>query len=197
VTLNAATPAGIAPGQMIVLRGSDMPATTAAGILFKQGAAPEVPASYVFTASPNLVIARSPAGLAAGAATVRSATATATTASLPVTIGETPAAPLLTGLRATCSSGSNITTVVANQQVFVLADGVDTAGTTIVWTPGGGGPALTTASAFTTGGPGAICTETHVPAALSAGSWSLQIRTKVGVADSPLSNAVGITIIVP
>jgi hypothetical protein len=187
----SATPAAIAAGQMIVLRGTGMPATGASGILFNQGG-PDLPASYTFTAGSTLVIARSPGGLVPGPATVRSTDGVTTTAPFPITISATPGAPVLANLRSACG-GPDITSVTPSQQVFVLADGVDTSNTTFVWTPAAGAPIVTTTD-YTTGGPGYVCTATTAPAGLTTGAWTLQIRVQVGFNTSPLSNGIAVTV---
>jgi hypothetical protein len=185
-TLNAATPLRIAPQQMVVLRGSDMPATAASGIVFNQNGT-DLPAGYVFLASPTVVIARSPAALVPGPATVRSANGTTATPALSIAIAATPGAPVLYALKASCD-GPNLTSVTPNQEVFVLADGVDTSGTSFVWTLGD--RTVVTPAGFTTAGPGSICTQTHAPASIIPFSWTLQIKTTVAGVDSPLSNAI-------
>ena len=92
--IGSATPSTIGAGQMIVLRGANMPATAASGILFSQDGADDLPASYTFyQPSSDLVIARSPAGLVPGSATVRATNGgDISTPPFPITIGEVPGA---------------------------------------------------------------------------------------------------------
>ncbi len=195
-TIASTSPATIAPEQMIVLRGANMPATSELGILFNQGG-PDLPASYTFTAGPTLVIARSPVLLVPGPATVRSADGIATTPAFPITITAIPGAPVLTALRGVAGcGGADISSVTAAQQVFVLADGVDTFGTTFIWTPSEG-PALESALQSTTAGPGGAMCQTTTTPALTSGAWTLQVRTTVGASTSPSSNGIAIAVPFP
>jgi len=174
-------------GQMLVLRGGGLPATSGAGVLYNQGG-PDIPSNFAFTAQPNVVIARTPTGLAPGPATVRLTNGVTSVGPFSITISPTPGAPILRAVQGSCS-GAPITGVTAGQQIFVLADGVDTSQTTFVWTIEGGGASAQAATDFTSGGTGgAVCTATTVPATLTVGSWALQAKTLVGASFSPLSN---------
>ena len=104
---------------MIVLTGVNMPATTAGGIVFNQGGA-DKPAQYLFYPSPTyptttVVIARSPSNLVAGPATVRSVSGPLSTRAWPITIVATATPPVLRGLRASCASTTDLTTIVPGQ----------------------------------------------------------------------------------
>jgi hypothetical protein len=201
--LGAATPPAIAPGQMIVLRGRDMPATGASGILFNQGAG-DLPASYLFFSAPDptneVVIARSPAGLVPGPATVRSAGGPLATLRLPITISSVPGAPVLRALKGSANcAGPDLTSVSPGQTVYVLADGVDTSHTTFYWTTSSEGEpiSLTTGTVATMAGPGSICTQSSAPTAqagFTGGTWSLAITTTVGASTSPLSGSIFFTV---
>jgi hypothetical protein len=194
ITLNEASPATIAPGQMVVLRGSDMPPTAATGVLFKQGAGPDLPASYVFYAQPDVVIARSPGGLTPGPATVRATGAGGTTTTIPLTIQAAPAPPRIFGLRATCSASSDLASISPGVAIKILADGVDTAGTTIIWRRQIDSFTIQVPATSTTAGPQSICTETVAPAGLTSGGWDINITTTVGGSTSAQSNGVGIIV---
>ena len=189
LTLNAATPAGIGAGQMIVLRGSDMPAALASGILFNQGGG-DMAASYAFYATPNIAIARSPVGLVPGPATVRSANGSASTAPVPITVLPAFGAPVLTAVNSGACNGSTATSVSSGNTIYLLADGVDTAGSTVVWTSAVGSP-ISVPVGTVSGGPGSVCSWAVAPA-LTSGNWTLQIRS----GSSPLSNGVGIIVAV-
>jgi hypothetical protein len=181
-------------GQMVVVRGVGLPATSASDVRYIQGTT-NVPAHYVFSADATLVIARTPIGLAAGPATLR-LTNGVVSLDAPIAISSTPGAPVLASVRSTCA-GSDISTVAAGDLVYVLADGVDTSGTTFIWTRTSDSTQLTSSTNFTTGGPGSVCTQTTAPAGLTSGAWTLQIRTQVGFATSPPSNAIGVNIPTP
>lgn len=199
VAIASATPAAIGAGQMIVLRGANMPATAASGILFNQSGVDQA-ASYVFTADSSLVIARSPNGLVPGAATVRSAAGPTSTPAFPITISTTPGAPLLTAikLQAGCA-GPDVTTIegpTPGQQVLVTADGVDTSNTFFVWTEVGGSGITTVAPGdYTTSGPGSVCTASTIPTAIAGGTWTLQLYVRVNGVDSPVSNAITVAFV--
>ena len=193
--LGAAAPSAIAPGQMIVLTGVNMPATTAGGIVFNQGGA-DKPAQYLFYPSPTyptntVVIARSPSDLVAGPATVRSVSGPLSTRAWPITIAAAATPPVLRGLRASCASTTDLTTIVPGQTVYVLADGVDTAGTTFLWRNFDNSVTLPTTPASTTGGPDSICTVGTAPTAagFTSGNWHLEITTTVGGSTSGNSGA--------
>jgi hypothetical protein len=193
--LGAAAPPSIAAGQMIVLRGHDMPATSAGGILFNQGGS-ETAASYLFFSAPDptneFVIARSPATLVPGPATVRSASATSSTRPLPITITALPAPPLLRILGNSCTATTDLTTITPGQPVYVLADGVDTLGTTFLWRNADNSVTIPTTPTSTTAGTGSICTVGNAPAAaagFTSGSWHLEITTAVGANSSPNGGA--------
>ena len=192
-TIASTSPATIGPGQMIVLRGTAMPASGPANIVFNQGG-PDQASDYTFYATPTLVIARSPTSLVAGPATVRVTNGETTTPTSAITVTTGPGAPVLAALRSACG-GPDITSVGPSQTIYVLADGVDTSGTSFIWTPAEG-PTLVTGTNFTTGGPGYVCTQTTAPAGLTPGQgpWTLSITTTVASTQSPQSNAIGITV---
>ena len=137
----------VAPDQMLTIRGSGLPAVTAGDVLFQQGAS-EWPASYLWWAHPTDLIARLPTGvLVPGPATVRvkNPGGTVFSAPFPITISAAPGAPVLVQLTDGCNSGPSISSVTGGQLVSVNADGIDTTGTTLVWS---GPPAVGDDGAF-------------------------------------------------
>ena len=70
ITSVSPTPTATGAGQMLTIRGANLPATGAADVLFSQGG-PEVAATYTWTAGSTQVIARLPGSLTSGPATVR------------------------------------------------------------------------------------------------------------------------------
>lgn len=190
----AAVGSHVSEGQMVVIRGTNLPVNGESSVIYTSGET-ELTASYLFSGNSNLVIARTPGGLPPGPGTIRISNGFSTTPAYPVTFSGTPGAPVLTSLRNECN-GADINEISAGQNVYVLADGVDTSNTRFYWTQVGGDFELTAESNFTTGGPGSVCTQTTVPGGLTGGAWELRITTRgSSMPESPRSNVI-LTLIV-
>ncbi|MCX6553022.1 MAG: right-handed parallel beta-helix repeat-containing protein, partial [Acidobacteria bacterium] len=155
--ITSASPQPVAAGfgQMLTVRGTNLQATAAGDVLFSQGGG-EVAASYMWGANSTMAIVRLPETLTPGLPTsvrLKNGPGTAFSNSFPITVSLTPGAPVLAALLGACNTGTetNVTSVSSGQQVYVLADGVDSSGTTFVWTSPLG-TVLTTPGSSTTGG---------------------------------------------
>ncbi len=190
------TPTATSFGQMLTIRGVNLPATGAADVLFSQGG-PEVAATYTWTASPTKVIARLPA-LTPGPATVRLKNPgnTVSTAPLPITISATPAPPVVTLFEAGgCAgggavTGTPLTSVSSGQGVSIEADGIDSSGVT-VWFTASTGATFSMPAACTTGGStGGVAASFVMPPFPAV---SIRITTTTAGGTSALSNPVAVT----
>ena len=79
-----------------------------------------------------------------------------------------------------------------DQTVYVIADGVDTAGTTFLWRNFDNSLTLPTTPGSTVAGPQSICTVGTAPTAaagFTSGNWHLEITTTVGIKTSANSGA--------
>ena len=186
---------------MLTINGVSLPATGETDVLFNQGGS-DVTAQYLWGASPTRVIARLPFGLLTPGipTTVRLKNPgnTITTNAFPVTISDTPGTPVLTSLLNQCSGGTAITAVLPGGPFAFEGEGIDTSGTTAVWTPITAiGTVITPSGTTSTGGPtGRLCSyfPGGAPAGLTSGTWSLQLRTTVGAFTSADSNAIAVTV---
>ena len=201
-TITSVSPAAqVAGSQMLTINGVSLPATGETDVLFNQGGS-DVTAQYLWGASPTRVIARLPFGLLTPGipTTVRLKNPgnTITTNAFPVTISDTPGTPVLTSLLNQCSGGTAITAVLPGGPFAFEGEGIDTSGTTAVWTPITAiGTVITQSGTTSTGGPtGRLCSyfPGGAPAGLTSGTWSLQLRTTVGAFTSADSNAIAVTV---
>jgi hypothetical protein len=188
----------VAPGfgQMMWLRGINMPATTAADVLFSQGG-PEIPATFVWTASPTLTIVRLPAGLALGMANVRLKDAgdTYSTAPLAFEVRSIGGPPVLVQANAGCGAGGAIGSAAVGQAISLLAEGVDTTGATLHWTHATEAP-VNQAVPVTSGAFDYVALCVNVPA-LAPGTWNVSISTTVNGIQSDISAPLVLTITAP
>ena len=209
--ITSATPSPVAAGfgQMILIRGTNLPGTTAANVVFSQGTF-EGPAQFVWLATSSEVIARLPVeGLAPGPATVRIADLAAeiTTAPYPITISLKPGAPqLLKAMAYNCSNGgasqAAVAGVTSGQNIGVAAEGIDTAGVEFLFSHTSNGvnfdqvvgplPAPCTLA----DGQGNIVASVTVPA-LNPGWVTIQIRVTVNTVASDWSNPTVQPVLVP
>jgi hypothetical protein len=179
--ITSVLPSTVAAFQYITLEGVSLPASGQNDVLFSQGG-PEFASDYIWSAGSTRVIARVPTGvLAVGAATVRlkNPAGTITTNAVPITIDSVPGAPVLHAVYNSCSGGSATTTLNAGQQFMIEAAGTGSAGTEFSWTDG----VLTIpgSSSSTSGGPtGRVGTCATLPGGVTAGSWTLSIRSYTG-----------------
>ncbi len=192
--------AQVAPGQMLTIYGVNLQATDLNDVLFNQGGG-DIPAQYVWGADATRVTARLPALTPGVPTTVRlkNPSGTVTTSAFPIAITNTPGTPVLTSLLNQCSGGTPITTVTPGGQFAVEGEGIDTSGTTLVWTPiTAVGSVITQTGTSSTGGPtGRVCSYFPfggAPAGLTSGTWNLQLRVTVGGFTSTDSNAVVVTV---
>lgn len=199
VAITSVSPAAqVAPGQMLTINGTSLPATSLNDVLFNQGG-PDLPAQYMWGASSTLATVRLPALTVGLPTTVRLKDPgdTVSTNSYSLNITSTPGTPVLTSLMNQCSGGTPITSLSPGSPFAVEGEGIDTSGTTFVWTPiTAVGTVLTQTGLTSTGGPtGRVCSYSLSGApTLSSGTWSLQLRTQVGFATSALSNAIVVTV---
>ncbi len=205
-TITSVSPAlQVDGGQMLTINGINLPAISLSDVLFNQGGG-DVPANYVWSASPTRVIARLP-GLAIGAPTtvrLKNPANTVTTNTVPLAITVTPGTPVLTGVLASCAGGP-ITNITPGVPYAITGEGIDTTGTTIVWTPlTAVGPVLTQSFLSTTAGPtGELCSYPTTPVTpgsnigaptLTPGTWNVTIRYQGTFGTSADSNGVVITV---
>ncbi|MEP7118620.1 MAG: MBG domain-containing protein, partial [Acidobacteriota bacterium] len=201
-TITSVNPAAQVAGfQMLTINGTSLPATGETDVLFNQGG-PDITADYLWGASPTRVIARLQSGvLTPGAATtvrLKNPGNTVTSNAFPITISNTPGTPVFTSLLNQCTGGTSITTVNPGGPFAVEGDGIDTSGTSMVWTPiSAGGSVITQSGTTSTGGPtGRVCSffPTGAPAGLTTGTWNLQLQVQVGGFPSALSNGIVVTV---
>jgi hypothetical protein len=195
------TPVAAGVGQMLTIRGTGMPGAGGGDVLFTQGANVDLPAHYAWAAGPTQAVVRLPiSGLAAGVATVRikNPAGTISTAPFPITISATPAAPVLLLVEAGgCGGGGPLTpatAVTAGQFISVEADGLDTYGTVVVFTPATGPAVAVSYLCASLGSLGGVAASVQVPAGMALGPMQIQVRTMVNSVSSPLSNAITVTL---
>jgi hypothetical protein len=218
-TITSVSPAApVAPGagQMLTILGTNLPpGSTVPGafpreieqqVVFNQGGLDIFAnlSSFTWSGSASRWVVRLPTTLAAGPATVRLTNpgATVTTNSFPIDVSFTPAAPILTAALNQCSGGTPISSVTAGAPFAIEAEGIDTFGGQVVWTPVSpvGGAVLTQGGLTATAGPsGRVCLfpAGGAPTLSSGTTYSLQVRTTVGFNTSALSNGITITVTVP
>ncbi|MCU1384085.1 MAG: hypothetical protein JWL71_2782 [Acidobacteria bacterium] len=200
--ITSASPSPIAAGvgQMITIRGTNLPGTSAADVVFSQGTF-EAPAHFVWSAGSSRVMARLPVtGLAPGPAAVRISNAATgiTTAPFPITISLTPGTPqLLKAMAYNCISGggsqSALSGVSSGQSIGVAAEGFDTAGVEFLLSHSTDGVSVDRvdgplASPCTLGdADGNVVASVTLPA-LDPGYLTIQVRVSVNGVASDWSN---------
>ncbi len=199
ITSVSPTPTATGSGQLLTIRGVNLPATGAADVLFSQGG-PEVAATYTWAAGSTQVIARLPVSLTPGPATVRLKNPGDTVStSYPITISTIPAPPVVTLFEAGgCAGGGGVTgaaltSVTSGQGVSIEADGIDSNGETIWFTPSVGSPVSAPVGCTTGGASGGVAASFVMPA-LAPGTWTIQITTTTSGGTSALSNGTVVTI---
>jgi hypothetical protein len=195
VFIASALPSPVATGigQLLTIRGTNLPGTSAADIVVAQGDF-QATATYAFAATPSLVIARLP-GLNPGQATVRirNAADSVSTAPYSVTISQTPGTPtILKAMSANClgpaAGFSALSGVTSGQAISVAAEGVDTASTEFLFTHSVDGVIGPVAETCSFGNDlGGVAAGVTLPA-MNAGTVSIQIRTSVNGVFSAWSN---------
>jgi hypothetical protein len=191
-TITSASPTTVAAFQYITLYGTSLPATGQNDVRFSQGG-PEFPSDYVWSVGTSRVIARVPSGvLTPGPATVRLRNPgdTVTTNAFPITVSNTPGAPVILGVYSACVAGTATTTITPGQQFMIEADGTGSAGTNFTWTQGA--TTFSHGTAYGTGGPtGNVGSCATAPAGLTSGVWTLTVTSNGGAASA------GVAITVP
>ena len=200
--ITSVIPSSPKPGQMVTITGTNLVASSFSDVIFQQG--PEVTAQYLFTNSPNQIVARTSTSLAPGAANLRvqNSAGTVASAAFGVMFSPTPGAPVMQGVYAgdcgSYSPGSNppiIAAAFSGQAIIAPAHGIDTSHTTFVFTPLAGGSAVTQPSIQACAGPqGQVAAAVIVPAFAPGTVVSVEVKTTVAGVDSPVSNAFLIAI---
>ncbi len=207
-TITSFSPAAqVSPGQMLTINGTNLPASSLTDVVFNQGG-PDIPAQYMWGASPTRAVVRLPSTLTVGAPTtvrVKNPADTLSTAAVPLNITVTPGTPVLSGVWASCAGGA-ITSITPGTPFAISGQGIDTSNGVIVWTPIGvvGVPSITQNFLSSTGGPGGeVCSYPTTPSApgsnigapaLTPGNWLVTIRYNGIYGTSADSNGVLITV---
>ncbi len=216
-TITSVSPAAqVSPFQMLTINGTSLPASSLNDVVFNQGG-PDVPAQFMWSSSPTRAIVRLPPTLAVGVPTtvrLKNPADTVSTAAVPLNIAVTPGTPVLSAVLNQCGpAGTAISTVVPAGPLAIAGEGIDTSGTSIVFTNTTSGVVLTQSFLATTAGPtGTVCsyevvlgppaapggpptiTAVGAPAGLTSGTWNVQIRTTISGIPSALSNGIVITV---
>jgi hypothetical protein len=164
-------------------------------VLFSTGG-PEFPAQYVWSAGPNLVVARLPVGgeLTPGPASVRvrNPAQTLSTAAFGFVLSNTPGAPVVNTVQSGCGTGAAITSTTVGATISFHSEGVDTSGVTINWVGPGG--SFNHGPSSTGGGiSGSVMVCASVPA-LPPGAYTVTLRTTVNGQTSAASNSFVISV---
>ena len=212
-TITAVSPGSPSANQMVTIQGTGLPLFgaepfTRPKAFFTQGATTSE--GFVFFGDSNKWWVRLPGGMAPGAATVYAATSAGVQVSAPfnLAISATPAAPIITAILplngptangggAACGGGyaSLVPTGTATpgQGIAVVAYGVDTSGATVVFTQGANVFQVAADCAMASVSPGLGVTVT-VPAGLTPGPVTVQVKQSVGANTSLLSTPVTMTV---
>ncbi len=201
VAIASVSPAGNVSGsQMLTINGVNLPATANVNtVVFNQGGG-DIATQYVWGANATRVITRLP-GLTSGLPTtvrLRNEAGTVSTAAFPIVITNGPGTPVLLSVLSGCGAGTPITSITANGAFAIDGEGIDTSGTTIVWTLDQAPftQFLQTGLASSAGPTGGVCSfpVTGAPAGLTPGNWRVEIYTTVGGFPSALSNGIVVTV---
>lgn len=175
-TLASSSPSTLAAFQYVTLTGTNLPASGQGDVVFSQGDF-QFASDFLWSASPNLVVARVPTGvLANGQASVhlKNAASTVFTNSVPVTIAATPGAPMLLTIYNAVISGVSTNTLHVGQDFMLEADGTGSAGSAVRWTQGT--TTISVPTPQTQGGPtGRVGMKATVPAGVTPGSWTVTV----------------------
>ncbi len=211
LAVTAVVPAPPSASQMVTIQGTGLPPVVdpKPKALFSQGAT--TLEGFVFFGTTQWWV-RLPGGLAPGPATLQLADAAGVplTAPFGMAVAATPAAPIITGIFAlnapptgpgsqVCGGGlaspAPAATLVSGQGAKVVAYGIDTTGTTIVFTQGASVFEVTSPCATSDGqGLGATFT---VPLGIVPGPVSITVKTTVGPNTSAPSAAAILAVLAP
>ncbi len=179
-------------GQHLHITGTNLPGVNPADVILKFGLT-DYTAQNIWHMSPTLVVARFLLPTPAGPATVRvkSPDGSIVSNAFPVTLQATPGAPVLTAVSTIAGGTGFITSATPGQTIYVSAEGIDTSGATVVFTPTSpAGPSVNGTIVSTSGGAGGTFSIwVNVPAIAPGTTFDVQVRTTVGASTSPLSNA--------
>ncbi len=213
--ISSANPSPVADGygQIMTIRGINLPSTSPGDVLFAQPpGGPEFAANWVFPWMSNSAVLYTrlptdPEGhplLVPGPATVRVRSGAVSTAPYPVTISATPTAPnLVKAMAFNCSGGSQnpLTSVTSGQGIGTGAQWIDTAGVEFLFSHSTDG---VTFDQSVRSGSGISCNDSDgdlvaggtLPA-VGPGWVTIQIRTTVNSIPSAWSNAVVVPVSAP
>ncbi|MDP2389657.1 MAG: hypothetical protein Q8N52_04955, partial [Acidobacteriota bacterium] len=201
-SLNTVSPANPSADQMATFLGGGLPVVDPFNrqrAFFTQG--PNTFEGFVFVGDTSRWLVRLPPGLTAGAATITLATSAAVplTAPMNMTIGGMPAAPVVTAVAGTCGGSGFLATANPGATIYVIADGFDTMGATVVFTPTNPpGAAVEVPVGATCHIPGTslLSGPVVVPSFLNLTNTTVNVQMKqqVGFNTSPLSAAHSMTV---
>lgn len=189
LSLVPADQVAIGPGQLLLIRGADLPDT----VIFSQDSNEHQP-QWTSSVTPQAALVRLGGNVHNGPATVRliNEDRTVSTAEFPITISDTPGTPVLTAVT-TYPAMTPVSKVAPGQKIAISVESMDTSGAVIEWTHASL-PALKSDSEFSTdGGVGGskYCVVTTVPNVTPNDTWTLSLRLNVRNALSP---AVSLTL---
>ncbi|MFC1660566.1 CARDB domain-containing protein [Gemmatimonadota bacterium] len=210
-TISSVLPGTASPGQMVAVLGGTFPGfPNSPEAVFHQGAAHET--GFVFSApsGPDRLYVRLPEGgsLSDGPATLTliAADQSGQSNAYPITISTTPGTPLVQGIYSVADPQSNsgcggnistnpVTTVNRGDGLAIAAYGLDTSGTTAVFTQG----AFTqnVASTCAVSGSFGLVSIVPIPDGLQDGQFTVQVFTTEGGVQSDLSASATLTLVSP
>jgi len=204
VTISSITPSTAADGfgQLITIFTSGVSDPTQAAVTFSQGAFSA--GGFVFQApsAANVLYVRLPSGLSPGPANMVVTNTSTGVSSAPstITVSTTPGTPVENFLMgpADCSgqTGASITSVSAGEGILLAAYGIDTTGSTVVFSDGTHTIPVTPSCSLSSPTLGLAVVAT-VPSGLTPGPITVSIQTTVSGANSALSNALSLNLQAP
>ena len=91
-------------------------------------------------------------------------------------------------------TGTPLTSVTSGQGVSIEADGLDSTGGTVWFSPPVGAPFSMPVGCATAGTAGGVAASFVMPPTVTAGTWTVQITTTTTGGTSALSNPIVVTI---
>lgn len=180
-SMSPPSPVAAGFGQLLWLRGTDLPAISGDDVVVTQSGQTFQPFAR---GTPGLVALRLPT-MSPGPATIRltSPDRSMTTSELPITISEVPATPIITAIIDQFVDGDvgpPLDVVHPGQKIYVVAEGLDTSGALLEWTHPQL-PALAGVTHESVTGRGLMFTAigTVVPAVSPDDTWTINVRTQV------------------
>ncbi|MFI5110710.1 MAG: putative Ig domain-containing protein, partial [Terriglobales bacterium] len=204
VTINSITPSTAADGigQTVTIFTSGVPNSNAATATFSQGATSAAGFVFPSPSSANVLYVRLPSGLTTGPANVvvTNTSTSVSSAPFPITVSTTPGTPVENFVMgpADCSgqTGSSITSVSAGEGILLSAYGIDTTGSTVVFSDGTHTIPVTPGCSLSSPTLGLAVVAT-VPSGLTPGPITVSIQTTVSGVNSALSNALSLNLQAP